>query len=68
MAEGDPKIGQTDSWRGDLISISTKGQLISKCLFGVIVWTKKNNELFSRISALASKKRSNQKNKGTLLY
>ena len=40
MAEGDPKIGQTDSWRGDLISISTKGQLISKCLFGVIVWTK----------------------------
>ena len=23
MAEGDPKIGQTDSWRGDLISIST---------------------------------------------
>ena len=26
----------------------------------------KNNEFFSRISALASKKRSNQKNKGTL--
>ena len=23
MAEGDPKIGQNDSWRGDLISIST---------------------------------------------
>ena len=23
MAEGDPNIGQTDSWRGDLISIST---------------------------------------------
>ena len=38
-----------------------KGQLISKCLFGAIVWTKKNNEIFSRISALASKKRSNQK-------
>ena len=33
-----------------------KGQLISNCLFGVI------------ISALASKERSNQKNKGTLLY
>ena len=45
-----------------------KGQLISKCLFGVIVWTKKNSEIFSRISALASKERSNQKNKGTLLY
>ena len=38
-----------------------KGQLISKCLFGAIVWTKKNNDFFSRISALASKKRSNQK-------
>ena len=37
-----------------------KGQLISKCLFVVIVWTKKT-EIFSRISALASKKRSNQK-------
>ena len=23
MAEGDPKIGQNDSWRGDLISVST---------------------------------------------
>ena len=34
-----------------------KGQLISKCLFGVILWTKKTNEIFSRISALASKKR-----------
>ena len=46
MAEGDPNIGQTDSWRGDLISISTKGQLISKCLFGVIVWTKKTTNFF----------------------
>jgi hypothetical protein len=45
----------------------TKGQLISKCLFGAIVSTKKTNEIFLRISALASKKRSNQKNKGTLL-
>ena len=34
-----------------------KGQLISKCPFGVIVST---ND-FLRISALASKKRSNQK-------
>ena len=30
----------------------TKGQLISKCLFGVIVSTKKNNENIVRISAL----------------
>ena len=28
----------------------------------------KTNEFFLRISALASKKRSNQKNEGTLLY
>ena len=39
----------------------TKGQLISKCLLGVIVSTKKTNEISLRISALASKKRSNQK-------
>ena len=31
----------------------TKGQLISKGLFDVIVWTKKNNEIFFRISVLA---------------
>jgi hypothetical protein len=33
-----------------------KGQLISKGLFGVIVSTKKNNEFFLRIFALASKR------------
>ena len=48
-------------------NIFVKGQLISKCLFGVIVWTKKNNEIFSRISALASKNRSNLK-RDILLY
>ena len=32
-----------------------KDQLISKGLFDVIVSTKKNNEIFVRISALASK-------------
>ena len=39
----------------------SKGQLISKGLFDVIVSTKKNNEFFVRISALASKKRWDQK-------
>ena len=34
----------------------TKGQLISKCPFGVFKWT-----IFVRISTLASKKRLNQK-------
>ena len=38
-----------------------KGQLILKCPFGVFKSTKKNNKILVRISALASKKRSNQK-------
>ena len=44
------------------IAVLHKGQLISKCPFSVIVWTKIPTNVFSRISALASKKRSNQKN------
>ena len=40
---------------------SAKGQLISKCPFGLIVWTKIPTNFFSKISALASKKRLNQK-------
>ena len=43
-----------------------KGQLISTCPFGVFKSSPKNNEMFLRISALASKKRSNQETKGTL--
>ena len=39
---------------------STKGQLILKGIFGVFKSTKAN-EIFVRISALSSKKRSNQK-------
>ena len=42
-----------------------KGQLISKCPFDVTVSTKIPTKYFLRISALASKKRSDQK---TLLY
>ena len=37
-----------------------KGKLISKCPFGVFK-SSKNEEIFSRISALASNKKSNQK-------
>ena len=50
-----------------LQNMYVKGQLISKCLYGVITirLDKKANEIFS---ALASKERSNQKNKATLLY
>ena len=44
----------------DLLSRSLKGQLISKCLLGVIVSTKKSTKFFLRISALASKMRLNQ--------
>jgi hypothetical protein len=39
------------------IMILLKGQLISKCPFGVFKSTKKPTKLFVRISALASKKR-----------
>ena len=42
-----------------------KGQLIPKGFFDVIVST---NENFLKISALASKKRLDQKNKGTLYH
>ena len=42
-------------------SILAKGKLISKCPFGAFKLTKKTNIIFERISALASKKRSNQK-------
>ena len=42
----------------------SKGQLISKCPFGVFKSPEKI--IVFRISALASKKVSNQKNKGTL--
>ena len=45
-----------------------KGQLILKCPFGVFKSSKKTNEIFSRISGLASKKGSSQKNKGTLYH
>ena len=41
----------------------SKGQLISRCPFGVIVGTKMPTKIYSRISTLASKKKSNQKNR-----
>ena len=41
--------------------LGNKGQLISKCLFGVFKSSKRANKKVSRISALASKKRSNKK-------
>ena len=39
----------------------TKGQLISKCPCGVIFSSKIPTKFYLRISALASKKRSNEK-------
>ena len=46
---------------------NVKGQLISKYPFGVFKSPKNNNEIFSRISALASKKEVN-KDKSTLFF
>ena len=48
--------------------VSSKDQLISKGHLCVFKSTKKSNDMFVRISALASEERSNQKNKGTLFY
>ena len=48
----------------DFPELHVKGQLISKGLFGAKL-DQNNNEIFLRISALASKRSSNQK---TLLY
>ena len=50
------------------IQTSIKGQLISKGLFDVIIWTKKKQRNLLRISALGSKQWSDQKNKGTLCH
>ena len=47
--------------RKENLPIIIKGQLISKGLFDVIVSTKKPTEFFLKISALATKKRSDQK-------
>jgi hypothetical protein len=49
------------------VSTITKGQLISKRLFKVFI-CKKNQQRYFCISALASKKRSNKENKGTLYH
>ena len=50
------------------LELPNKGQLISKELFGVFKSTKKNNEMFEGISALASKRRSNNKKVKVLFY
>ena len=44
-----------------MTATQTKGQLISKCPFGVFKSSKKTNEFFPRISALNYKKRPDQK-------
>ena len=56
------KEGESISAGDVLCEIQTdKGQLISKCPYVVFKSTKKTNEIFVKISALASKKRLNQK-------
>ena len=50
------------------IGVVYKDQLISKGLFNVIVWNKKTNEISLRVSALAFKKGSYQKDKGALYH
>ena len=45
-----------------------KGQLISKCPFGVFKSNKKHTRNFLMISSLASKKRLNKQNKSTFFF
>jgi hypothetical protein len=40
-----PPLPEVSSFQSAL-KVTTKGQLISKCLFGVIVWTKKQRNFF----------------------
>ena len=47
------------------VNISSKGQLIFKMSIGFFKSTKKNNEIFVRISELVSKQRSNQRSSVT---
>ena len=53
-----------DVQEGDKADVdrAVKGQLISKCSFGIFKVTKKTNEIFVRIYTLVSKKRSNKEN------
>ena len=44
-----------------IVIVTPKGQSISECPFSLFKSPQKTYEIFSRISALASKKRSNQK-------
>ena len=54
---------------GEKITKVRKGQLISRGLFDVFQLVyQKINEIFVMVSALASKKRSDQKSKGTLYH
>ena len=51
-----------------LALLPTKGQIISECPYEKIVSPIRPTKKFQEISALASKERSNEKNKCTLLY
>ena len=61
-------ITDSRSCAGLVSHVISKVQLIWKCPFDVFKLTKKTNEIFVKIFALASKKRPNQKNKGTLYH
>ena len=64
----DGLIKMKNNGNHSLGTVECKGQLISKCPYEKSVFIQNTNVKISEISALASKKRSNQKNKGTLLY
>jgi hypothetical protein len=65
----DKRISYLLHWKvyPKIFLATSKGQLISEWLFGVFNFPKNNNAKIWWISALESKKSSNQKDKGTLL-
>ena len=60
-------VAMVSNKHSNYVYVYIKGDLISKGLFKVFICTKKEQKYFC-ISALASKKRSNQKNKGTFYH
>ena len=48
-------------------TLEPKGQLVSECLFGILNFPKKQRKIW-QISAIETKKWSNQESKGTFLY
>ena len=61
-------IAKLETFMGNLQKLASKGQLISKCSFWCLQIYQKNKKIPCRISALVSKKRSNQRKPPTKYF